>query len=182
MDGTNASALGVLTAISAFHRACFRCHICRGVMGAGYGSHDGKFYCSAHYRQAYQGLTSSQTTPASYAPSTEAPTAHAITDPALPQRANKATSYSTPPRSNPLRSGSNIVFRREASAPPEPTTREASFGVALLELTRRHGVNLPSVFAKMLAAISTSTLRGNSTWHPLSFLRVLLLPHDVAIL
>lgn len=157
---------------SAFHRACFRCSVCRNILGQGYGSQDGKFFCSAHYRQAYQ-------VPAGSAMPAAAPELSGSPSPALDLQQSAAArskpggSYiggsPKPAAARYKGSGSHLVFRREASPQPADgaVSRDALFGVSLVELSRRAGINLHPGFANILGALSASQLRADGTRRPL---------------
>lgn len=161
---------------SAFHRACFRCSVCRNILGQGYGSQDGKFFCSAHYRQAYQ-VPAGAAMPA--AAPTPAPELSGSPSPALDlhqsaaARSKPGGSYiggaPKPAAARYKGSGSHLVFRREASPQPAEgaVARDALFGVSLVELSRRAGINLHPGFANILGALSSSQLRADGTHRPL---------------
>lgn len=143
----------------AFHRICFRCSVCKNVLGAGHSSIDGKFFCASHNRQSYQHPAQPPATP----PAVESSAPVAAPSEASPSVAkNKPTAYignaPRPSTSKGRASGTNLLFRREAH-PPENANKEALFGVALVDLARRYGSNLAPIVANLLAAINPSQLR-----------------------
>ena len=77
------------------------------------------------------------------------------------------------PASRGKGSGAHIVFKREQNPAESAPSKDALFGVSLVELARRHGANLDRGYANILASLSPSLLRADGA---LSCLQRSLLP------